>query len=295
MHVKASEIAAFLGASLHGPDVHVERPATLDSAGPNTVVFLKKPDPALVQNITVHTSILAILPEGLEADGISVINSANPRLTFARILEEYFKKPLAAERIAKTASIDPTASLGKNVRVGHYSVIGAGAVIGDDTEIRHHVVIAPGVQIGSNCLIKSGAVIGEEGFGMVKDDHGHNMRIPHVGSVIIGDRVEVGALNTVACGTIDPTIIADGCKLDDHVHIAHNVRMGPEGIITACVEISGSVTVGKDVWIGPNSSVMHGIAIGDGAYIGLGAVVAKPVDPKAVMGGARATFLRYTD
>ena len=145
--------------------------------------------------------------------------------------------------------------------IGEYSVIGNNVVIGDGTEIRHHVVIGANTVIGKDCLIKSNTVIGEEGFGFERDKQGLPTRIPHLGRVIIGHSVELGALNTVMKGTIDDTIIEDHVKTDDHVHIGHNVRIGRGCLITACSEISGSVEIGEMTWLGPNCSVMNGISI----------------------------------
>lgn len=293
--LKASDIAAFLDARLTGPDMNITRAATLDSASANSVVFLKKPDAALLEKMAVHKDIVALVPSGTAATGISTIECANPRFEFARVLEAFFKKPKPAQLIAATAVIDPTAKLGKNVRVGHYSVIGAHAVIGDNTEIRNHVTIAADVTIGRDCLIKSSAVVGEEGFGFEKDEEGIHTRIHHIGGVTIGDRVEIGALTSICCGTIDNTVIGDDTKIDDHVFIAHNVKMGKNCIIIAASEVSGSVKLGDNVWLAPAVTIINGVEIGNDALLGTGAVITKPVEPKAIMGGARATFIRYAD
>ena len=145
------------------------------------------------------------------------------------------------------------------------------------TEIREHVVIGHDVRIGAHALIKSHAVIGEEGFGMERDADGDNIRIPHLGSVVIEDHVEVGNFTTVCSGTIAPTRVGDHTKIDDHVHVAHNCRIGRNVIITACAEISGSVVIEDDAWIGPNASVIQGVTLGRNSLLGIGAVAVKSV------------------
>ena len=104
------------------------------------------------------------------------------------------------------------------------------------------------------------------------------LRFIHLGGVKIGNEVEIGALNSIARGTLNDTIIENGVKTDNLVHIAHNCYIGCNSLITACVELSGGVIVGKNVWIGPNSSVLEKIKIGDNAFIGIGSVVTKDVD-----------------
>ena len=103
--------------------------------------------------------------------------------------------------------------------------------------------------------------------------------------MVIQDNVEIGALNTVAGGTIHPTVVEVDVKTDDHVHIAHNCRIGPRTIITACAELSGSVRIGADCWIGPNASIRDGISVGDGAFVGIGSNVIAPVLPRAIVYG----------
>lgn len=216
---------------------------------------------------------------------------ANPRLAFARILAEFFQEP-PSEKIAQTARIGRNVRIGAHVTIGDFCVIGDNVVIGDYTELRHHVVIGRNVTIGKSCLIKSHSVIGEEGFGIEKDEDGMNIRVPHLGGVSIGDHVEIGALNTVCSGTVEPTSVADFVKTDDHVHIAHNCHLGMNSILTACAELSGSVTIGKNVWLGPNCSLLNGINIGDNAFIGLGAVVTKNCSPDGMYAGSPARLLR---
>jgi UDP-3-O-[3-hydroxymyristoyl] glucosamine N-acyltransferase len=275
-----------------GADVCIYGLCTLDNPQPKALGFIKAPDAAIAEQVQAFTDTVFLVP--VTARGVLTtphIAVTNPRSAFAQVVNEYFllRHP---PRIAPTASIAPDAVLGTGVTVGEFSVVGAGACIGDDTELRHHVVVGPGVQIGKRCLVKSNTVIGEEGFGIDRDEQGNNIRVPHLGSVIIGDDVELGALNTVCSGTIDPTVVCDFVKTDDHVHIAHNCRIGANSIITGGNAISGSVTLERDVWIAPNCSIMNGITIGERAYVGLGAVVLENCDANSVYAGVPAKKLR---
>ena len=150
----------------------------------------------------------------------------------------------------------------------------------EHTIIANNVIISDNVRIGKSCYIKSNTVIGEDGFGFDFEEDGTPFRIPHIGSVYIGNNVEIGAQNTIARGTLDNTIIEDNVKTDDQVHIAHNCKIGKNTLITACVEISGSVEIGANCWIGPNSSIIQKIKIEDNVTIGIGTIVIKDVAAK---------------
>lgn len=290
--VSAAQLAQECGGELVGADVTLERLCTLDNPRPNALGFIKAPDVQVADRLRAFATTVFIVPTA----GKGVLHTPhivvpNPRAAFAAAVQRHFV-PRKEPRIAKTASIAADAVLGANVTVGEYSVIGAGVRIGEGTELRHHVVVGPGVQIGSRCLIKSNTVIGEEGFGIDRDERGNNVRVPHLGSVIIGDDVELGALNTVCSGTIDPTVVGNFVKTDDHVHVAHNCQIGANSIITACAELSGSVTLKSDVWLAPNCSIINGVTIGERAYVGLGAVVLESCDANGVYAGVPAKKLR---
>jgi UDP-3-O-[3-hydroxymyristoyl] glucosamine N-acyltransferase len=292
MTVTSSKIADFIGGALIGPDVPIKEVASIRAPKANSLLFLKRLDADLVDRINALQDVLVLVPpECTDFIKVPHIVVENPRLTFARVVAWHF----AARRapgIASTAKIAGSAELGKGVSVGEFCVIGDDVFLGDDTEISHNVVIGDGCRIGQNCLIKSGTVIGQKGFGFEPDEDGRPVTIPHLGKVILGDYVEIGALNTVARGTMDDTIVSDWVKTDDHVHIAHNVHIGENTLVTACSEISGSVTIGRNVWLGPNCCIMNGIEIGDGALIGLGSVVTSSVEPNNVVAGNPARFIR---
>lgn len=172
------------------------------------------------------------------------------------------------------------------------SHISSDTKIGSGTVIRNNVVIHSNVEIGRNCIIQANTVIGNQGFGIIKDINGNNRMIQHYGGVIIGDSCNIGALNTVVSGTLAPTVLKDFVSTDDHVHIAHNVSVGKNVSIAASAEISGSVHICDSVWIGPNSSLKNGVSIGKNAFVGIGSNVVRNVDADTVVAGNPAREIK---
>lgn len=277
--VTAAVIAEELSAVLVGSDRAVTGLAPLGEAAEGDLTFVVDP----VANAeaaagAIRAGAILLAPDTLTTEGVvgTAILVQNARAAFAQAVAAHFaRRPVPG--VAATARVDPGAQVHPGAHVGEYTVIRAGAVVAEGAEIRDHVVIGHDVRIGAHALIKSHAVIGEEGFGMERDADGDNIRIPHVGSVIIEDHVEVGNFTTVCSGTISPTRVGDHTKIDDHVHVAHNCRIGRNVIITACAEISGSVVIDDDAWIGPNASVIQGVTLGRNSLLGIGAVAVKSV------------------
>lgn len=294
----ARDIAAHLSAELVGDDRPITGLSPLSEPSSGSLTFVSdaaKYEDALVAAALVGAVIL--FPQDAELPDIAdsaFIRVRNPRGAFATAVDAFFK-PAVTAGIAPTAIVDATASVASSAHIGDYSVLGAGVVVGPFVEIRNHVVLAANVQIGEGSVIKSHAVIGEEGFGIDKDADGNNLRLPHLGSVVLGDHVEVGNFTTICSGTISATTVGDYTKIDDHVHVSHNVRIGRNAIITACAEISGSVQIGDGVWIGPNASIIQGLTIGANALIGIGAVVTKSVPASEVQFGNPARRIRDND
>jgi len=215
----------------------------------------------------------------------------NPRLVFGKAVANFFA-PRFKESVHPTAVIESSAVLEAEVCVGAHTVIDDRCHIGARSRIGSNVVLGPGVRVGEDCVILSGSVIGEAGFGVEFDAEGHSFRLPHIGGVVLEDRVHVGSLCSIAAGTLAPTILREDVQLDNKVHVAHNVDVGARSLVTACAEISGSVVIGSDCWLGPNSSVMNKIKIGRNSLIGLGAVVTKDVGDSVVVAGSPARVLR---
>jgi UDP-3-O-[3-hydroxymyristoyl] glucosamine N-acyltransferase len=213
---------------------------------------------------------------------------------------------IAQEGISPTAKVDGAVRLGESVYIGENVYVGKGAVIGDRTKILHNSCIFDNVvikddtciypsvciyrnsEIGSDCIIHSGVRIGVDGFRFEQDIERKMVRkISHVGGVVVGSRVEIGANCTVDRATFedDDTILFDDVKLDDQVHIGHNAKIGARTCIAAQTCISGSVKIGEDVWIGAGVSISNGVNVGNRAKLLLNAVVAYDVAEGEMVSG----------
>lgn len=180
---------------------------------------------------------------------------------------------------------------GENVSIGKNVVIEDGVIIGSNTIIEHNVVIHSGTVIGECCIIRSGAVIGGEGYGFVNDGE-LTLRQPFIGGVYLGNRVEVGYNCSIVRGAVEDTVLEDDVKLDNLVHIAHDVNIGKGSTITAGVSFCGYVCVGENTRIAPNATIKQRINVGSNALIGLGAVVTKNVGNNEIVAGNPAKVLR---
>lgn len=178
------------------------------------------------------------------------------------------------------------------IEVGRRTAFGPGACahssanIGTDTRIGAHVWIGPEVRIGTDCFIQAGAVIGENGFGYERNNlFGRWVPKPHEYTVILDDDVHIGANTCIDRGSWRDTHIMRGARIDNLVHIAHNVIVDINAVIVAGAEISGSVRIGLGAWVGPNACIKQGVTIGEGALIGMGAVVLHDVPPNQTWAG----------
>jgi UDP-3-O-[3-hydroxymyristoyl] glucosamine N-acyltransferase len=278
----AGDVAKHLGLVCTAPSFQVREVGSLMHHGDGVLSFAKNAAWASKASVDL---MKFISPEHYSDELGSAILSNNPRLDFARSLA-YLQQVSGFVWSQDPAKVDPTARLGANV------VLGKGVVIGSNSIIGHNVVIGDEVEIGSNVTIKSGAIVGEDGFGFERDISGVAVRLLHIGKVIIEDDVEIGSLTTICRGTLDNTVIKRSAKIDDHVHIAHNVVVGSGAFVIACAEISGGVKLGENVWIAPNAAIMNQVKIGDRATVGLGAVVLKSVDDEDVVVGNPAKSLK---
>jgi len=289
-YVTASDIAKFLGTDIYGEDVQIKTVRSIDDASDNALVFSKgKLESDFLKNIGQVCFITSDLPDFIGNNAFILVE--NPRLAFAKTLSEFFVEK-KTPGIGKYSVVHPTAKIADSVIIGNGCSIGQNVEIGDSTEIRNNVVITDGVKIGRHCLIRSSSVIGEEGFGFEYDEDGAPIRIPHLGSVEIGDFVEIGNFTAIARGTLKNTIIYSHVKIDNLVHIAHNCIIGEKSLIIACAEVSGGTIVGKKCWLGVGCSTMQKIKLGDNCLIGIGTVVLEDVPSGAVMAGNPAKLIR---
>jgi len=250
-----------------------------------------------------------VVPEESLLDNKPGIVHHNPQLAIAKILGEFTPKLRYTSGVNETAYVDSKAKIGKNVTIGPFSVIEAGVIIGDDSNIGSHTVIGQKTSIGKNCkifsnihiyhgtnigdnaIIHSGTVIGSDGFGFVTDQD-INHKIPQNGYVIIGNNVEIGANCAIDRGTIGDTIIEDQCKLDNHVHLAHNVCLGKGCLLTAAVTIAGSVEVGEFCIFAGHVGVAPHVKIGARSVLAAKTGVSKSLKGGKVYAGMPAREIR---
>ena len=246
-----------------------------------------------------------VVPEASLLDNKPGIIHHNPQLAIAKILGEFTPKLQYTSGVNENAYVDSKAKIGKNVTIGPFSVIEAGVIIGDDSNIGSHTVIDQKTTIGKNCkifsnihiyhgtnigdnaIIHSGTVIGSDGFGFVTDQD-INHKIPQNGYVIIGNDVEIGANCAIDRGTIGNTIIENQCKLDNHVHLAHNVRLGKGCLLTAAVTIAGSVVVGEFCIFAGHVGVAPHVTIGARSVLAAKTGVSKSLKGDKVYAGMPA-------
>lgn len=259
---KIYEIIKFVLGDPHNPatwtsvlDKEITSFASLDRATPNDLSFCKFTGQKAIDMMKLSKAGL-IICSGAYIEDKRLIVVSNPRLWFIRIVREFFQ---------------PRAPPG----------------IHPSSEINHeYVEIGENVRIGPNCSI------GFEGFGYEGDEYGDYHRFPHIGKVIIGDNVEIGANTCIDRGALEDTVIGEGTKIDNLVHVAHGVRIGKNCQIVALTCIGGGVVIEDGAYIGIGAGIRNQITIGEGALIGMGAVVVKDVDPGAVVIGNPAKPMR---
>lgn len=222
----------------------------------------------LVDDTLVYTSKLE-----LQKKVLLVVK--NPRMKMAQIANQFFVTKQEAG-IHTTAVIDPSAKIDSTAHIGAGCIIGK-AKIGSGTVLMPNVVVYDNVEIGDNCLIQAGVVIGTDGLGCSRDEQGRLTKFPHLGGVIIGNDVEIGANSQIAKGSFSDTIIENGCKMNGLCFIAHNCHLEENVWITGNTMLCGSVHVGKNTTIFSSVTVRDQRSIGEQVTIGMGSVVTKSI------------------
>ncbi len=208
----------------------------------------------------------------------------HPQWALACLLESIAPAPPIAT-IDTRAIVQPGTKIAHHVHVGPGAVVLKGASIGSGSIIEPNAVIYGGVQIGQRVLVGAGAVIGRPGFGWCTAPDKSLKRIPQLGGVVVEDDVEIGALATVDAGTLKPTRLACGCKLDAQVHIGHNVEIGSFTMVAAQSGFAGSASVGEHVLVGGQVGVADHVAIGDHAHLAGRSGVIGPIASHATVAG----------
>ena len=304
MPMTLGALAVRHGCELRGdPDRLVERVATLAGASAGALAFLANPQ-YRSQLATTRATAVVLAPADAAACPVAALLSANPYLSYALMAADLHPAGRLApgiavgaqvhgdSRIPASCQVEPGAvigagaTLGERVLVGSNAIVGAGCVVGDDTRLMAGAVLYPGVQVGARCLIHSGAVLGADGFGIARAANGSWTKVPQVGSVVVGNDVEVGANTTIDRGAIEDTVIGDGVKLDNQVQIGHNVVIGRHTAIAGMVGVAGSARIGERCILGGQVGVNGHITIASDVVISGGAQVTQSIAEPGVYGGA---------
>lgn len=299
--MRLSDIAREFGGRRCGEaDPEIRGAASLAEAGPADLSFVNGPDRLPEARLSGAGAFL--VPAGLELDRPR-IEVARPYEAFARFLERLLPEPdrLYPPGVHCSAVVHPSALVAAS-SVGPFCVIGAGAVIGEGCRLGPHVTVGCDARLGRDCVLHAqvtvregcllgdrviahaGTVIGADGFGYLPGSAGQ-VKIPQVGIVEIGDDVELGACVTIDRATTGRTVIGAGSKLDNQVHIAHNVRIGRHCALSAQTGIAGSCVLGDGVITGGQVGIADHLSVGDGARIGAQAGVIKDVPAGATVFG----------
>ena len=257
--VTIGEISTFLGhearslrpCGASAGEVAIRAPLPITEAGPGDVSFCgataKDPNRLLA---TTHASLI-IVDGAVELDlaamasgGVeAVIRTENARLDFIRVIDRFFAPPQPAGR-HPSAVIDPSAHIAADAYIGPAATVGADVEVGAGTVIHAGVHVYRGARIGRNVIIHSGSVIGADGFGYERDGNGEFVKFPHVGGVVVEDDVEIGANTCIDRGTLGDTRVCQGAKIDNLVHVAHNVQIGRHAAVIAHAMVAGSTRIG---------------------------------------------------
>jgi len=303
MQFALSRIAELVGGKVEGDlSSLITGVAGIREAGPGDLTFLANRKYRGLLESTHATAV--IVAEGYDGQAsCALIRVKSPDLAFARVIELFAPPPEEFPRsVDALAVVGQDVHLGENVSVQALTVIADGVHIGDNTTIYSNIYIGSHSRIGRDCLIypnvvirervtlgdrviiHAGAVVGSDGFGFVAVDGVHH-KIPQIGTVEIGDDVEIGANVTIDRARFDKTVIGAGTKIDNLVQIAHNVVIGENTIIVAQVAVAGSTTVGDNVTIGGQSALDGHIHIGDNVAVAAKSGVTKDIPSNTYISG----------
>lgn len=289
--ITAEEIARLCDGKLEGdPSSTITMIGSLDQENPSALAFIRVSSTKKVEQAIADRRLAALLvPESLGTLNPSpsipaLIHVRDPLEALVKLIPVFFDT-IAQQGISPLASIDPSAQIGNEVSIGAYCSIGPDVRINDNTTLHPHVTIYEGATIGRGTVIHSGAVvrefctigndctlhnntiIGADGFGYIPDPNFGLVKVPQIGTVIIGDRVEIGANSCIDRGTFGDTVIGEGTKIDNLCQVGHNVVTGKNCIICGQAGIAGSVTMENGVVIGGNVGIADHVTIVSGVRV----------------------------
>jgi len=294
-------IAELVGGRLAGRgDLVLEGAASPHCAGPRDLTFVMSA--ADLPKLKASAAGAGLVPEGVEVAERDVVHHRHPYVALATVLETMYPPDRAPPGVHPAAYVDDSAKLGEGVRVGPYAIVQRHAVLGDGVRVgagayigRHvkvgagttiypHAVLYERVSVGKNCILHSGAVVGADGFGFTRHE-GRHKKIPQIGGVIVGDDVEIGANSCIDAGTMEPTRIGSGTKIDNLVQVGHNCVVGERVILCGGVCVAGSATIEDDVTLAGQAGVAGHVTIGRQTTVAAGGGVISDVEPKSVVAG----------
>jgi UDP-3-O-[3-hydroxymyristoyl] glucosamine N-acyltransferase len=303
--VRLSELQERVGGRRQGAvDPDIRGVASLDRAGETDLSFVADPKylrylPATRAGALLVSTELSVKLGDVAIPAIVVDDAHRALVT---VLEALYPATAPEPGIHPSASVASDAVLGRDVRIDAFAVVGAGArlgersrvgshcvvgercLLGDDVVLHPHVTLYDGVTVGARSILHSGVRAGVDGFGYVHVEGAHR-KVPQVGGCVIGADVEIGANCTIDRGSVGVTEIGDGVKIDNLVHLGHNVRVGPHAIIVAQAGVAGSTRIGSYVVLGGQVGVGGHVEIGDGAQVAGQAGVFGDVPAGAVYSG----------
>ncbi len=306
---KIAEICEAELKDITAKEVMIKELATIGSAKEGDICFFydkkQKAKAAEIKSSAVVTTeeLAPLIPSG-----VVVLVCANPHLGFVKLNYAMYSEPKPEAGVSPSAKISSSAQIGEgcyigdnvviedNVKIGSNCVIEANAVISRGCEIGNNCRIGVGAHVshclmGNDCFIYGGARIGWDGFGFMLIN-GQHKRIPQLGRVIIGNDVEIGANACVDRGALDDTVIGDGCRIDDLVMVAHNVKLGRGCILVSQTGIAGSCTFGDYVVCGGQTGFADHLNIGSGAQVGAQSGIMRDIEPGAVVMGSPAVPIK---
>ncbi|MFQ3339721.1 MAG: UDP-3-O-[3-hydroxymyristoyl] glucosamine N-acyltransferase [Gammaproteobacteria bacterium] len=255
----------------------VDNLSTLENSSDTSITFLA--NSKYIKFLKTTKAKAVVVHNKFDTDiELNYLQSDDPYLVFAK-LSALFKEPsfeLDTHSIHPTAVISNEAIIGDNVSIGANVYIGPGCNIDENVVIKPNCSLVRDVYLGKNSIIQHGAVLGSDGFGYAPSDDGY-VKIEQIGKLIIGSNVEIGAGCTIDRGALGNTEIHDGVKLDNQVHLAHNVILGKNSAIAACCAIAGSTVIGKNFQMGGLSGILGHISICDDVIIGAHTLITKTI------------------
>ncbi len=301
-----AEIAATVNGKIEGnPKLRIKGICDLRDSHSDYISYIL---PGKYETYLKDTKATALLTNNnfkIDRNDITIIRVKNPALSFIDIIHLFYPEKKHCETIHPSAVVAENIKLGNNVEIGPHSVIensvkignsvriGAGSFIGNNTKIGNGTNISPNVSIyhditiGNNCIIDSGTVIGADGYGLISDNHTH-YKIPHIGSVSIENNVWIGSNCSIDRGTLSNTVIGSGSKLDNLIHIAHNVIIGKNCLMAAQVGIAGSTYIEDNVTLAGQVGIVGHLTIGRGSIVASKTAVYKSLEAGSFVSGIPA-------